>query len=156
MSLDDGDLTFKEARCIADIDNFKLQNEIAKPFVSGKISSVYVEKIIGNIKKNPKTDIEKIFNMVINGKEIKPIIKNEKEIIKDHGHNIENTNNLSIEEKILHFAIELDSVKEEEIPEYRRLRVISTLKILDSKIKSTLNHMNNSFIEKSKVYINSK
>ena len=156
VSLDDGDLTFKEARCIADIDNFELQNEIAKPFVSGKISSVYVEKIIGNIKKNPKTDIEKIFNMVINCKEIKPIIKNEKEIIKDFSNNTENTNNLSIEEKILHFAIELDSVKEEEIPEYRRLRVISTLKILDSKIKSTLNHMNNSFIEKSKVYINSK
>ncbi len=31
VSLDDGDLTFKEARCIADIDNFELQNEIAKP-----------------------------------------------------------------------------------------------------------------------------
>ena len=149
-SLDDGKLTFKEARCIADIDNFELQNEIAEPFISGEISSVYVEKIIGNIKKNPKTPLEKILNSVINGKDIKPTRKNELETVK------EEIKNLSIEEKILHFSIELDSVKEEEIPEYRRLRVISTLKILDSKIKSTLNHMNSTFIENTKVYSNSK
>ena len=109
-----------------------------------------MEKIIGNIKKNPKTPIEKIFKSVINGNEIKPAVKKENEIINS------DSKGLSIEEKILHFAIELDSVKEEEIPEYRRLRVISTLKILDSKIKSTLNHMNSSFVEKTKVYINSK
>ena len=141
---------FKEARCIADIDDFDLQHEISKPFISGEVSSVYVEKIIGNIKKNPKTPIEKIFKSVINGNEIKPAVKKENEIINS------DSKGLSIEEKILHFAIELDSVKEEEIPEYRRIRVISTLKILDSKIKSTLNHMNSSFVEKTKVYINSK
>ena len=124
--------------------------EISKPFISGEVSSVYVEKIIGNIKKNPKTPIEKIFKSVINGSEIKPAVKKENEIVNS------DSKGLSIEEKILHFAIELDSVKEEEIPEYRRLRVISTLKILDSKIKSTLNHMNSSFVEKTKVYINSK
>ena len=149
-ALDKGDLTFKEARCIAHIDDFDLQHEISKPFISGEVSSVYVEKIIGNIKKNPKTPIEKIFKSVINGNEIKPAVKKENEIINS------DSKGLSIEEKILHFAIELDSVKEEEIPEYRRLRVISTLKILDSKIKSTLNHMNSSFVEKTKVYINSK
>lgn len=60
--------------------------------------------------------------------------------------------NLSIEEKILNFSIELESISEQEIPEYRRLRVISSLKILDSKIKSSLNHMNTSFLEKSKIY----
>ena len=149
-ALDKGELTFKEARCIADIDDFDIQQEISKPFISGEVSSVYVEKIIGNIKKNPKTPIEKIFKSVINGNEIKPAVKKENEIINS------DSKGLSIEEKILHFAIELDSVKEEEIPEYRRLRVISTLKILDSKIKSTLNHMNSSFVEKTKVYINSK
>ena len=149
-ALDNGNLTFKEARCIADIDDFELQYEISKPFISGEISSVYVEKIIGNIKKNPKTPIEKIFKSVVNGNEIKPVVKKQNEIINNE------LKELSIEEKILHFAIELDSVKGEEIPEYRRLRVISTLKILDSKIKSTLNHMNSSFVEKTKVYINSK
>ena len=149
-ALDKGDLTFKEARCIADIDDFDLQHKISKPFISGEVSSVYVEKIIGNIKKNPKTPIEKIFKSVINGNEIKPAAKKENEIVNS------DSKGLSIEEKILHFAIELDSVKEEEIPEYRRLRVISTLKILDSKIKSTLNHLNSSFVEKTKVYINSK
>ena len=149
-ALDKGELTFKEARCIADIDDFDIQKEISKPFISGEVSSVYVEKIIGNIKKNPKTPIEKIFKSVIDGNEIKPRENKEKEII-----NIE-SKELSIEEKILNFAMELDSVKDEEIPEYRRLRVISTLKILDSKIKSTLNHVNNTFTEKTKVYISSK
>ena len=149
-ALDKGELTFKEARCIADIDDFDIQQEISKPFISGEVSSVYVEKIIGNIKKNPKTPIEKIFKSVIDGNEITPRENKEKEII-----NIE-SKELSIEEKILNFAMELDSVKDEEIPEYRRLRVISTLKILDSKIKSTLNHVNNTFTEKTKVYISSK
>jgi len=151
-SLDKGDLTFKEARCIADIDDVDLQNKIAKPFVSGEISSVYVEKIIGNLKKNPKTDIDTIIRSAINGKEINP----KRKIEIENKTIIEEGKNLSIEEKILHFAMELDSVKEDEIPEYRRLRVISTLKILDSKIKSTLNHMNSTFIEKTKVYTNSK
>tara|TARA_Y100001970_G_scaffold123613_1_gene153248 strand:- start:6254 stop:7171 length:918 start_codon:yes stop_codon:yes gene_type:complete len=149
-SLDEGKLTFKEARCIADIDDFEKQNEIAKPFISGDISSVYVEKIIGKIKKNPKAPLDKIVNSVINGKDISTSKKHEEVVIK------EEVKNLSIEEKILHFAIELDSVREEEIPEYRRLRVISTLKILDSKIKSTLNHMNSTFVENAKVFSNSK
>jgi hypothetical protein len=43
-------------------------------------------------------------------------------------------------------------MNEDDIPEYRRLRVISSLKILDSKIKSSLNQMNTSFLEKSKIY----
>ena len=62
--------------------------------------------------------------------------------------------NTSIEEKILNFSIELESISEEDIPEYRRLRVISSLKILDSKIKSSLSHMNTTFVEKSKIYNN--
>ena len=56
--------------------------------------------------------------------------------------------------KILNFSIELESISEEDIPEYRRLRVISSLKILDSKIKSSLSHMDTTFVEKSKIYNN--
>ena len=144
--LDEGKLTFKEARSIADLEDFDLQNEIAKPFIEGKISSVYVEKIIKNVKKNPKTSLDKIIKNVVNGVEVsinKEKFVSEISVVE---------NNLSIEEKILHFSIELESISEEEIPEYRRLRVISSLKILDSKIKSSLNHMNTSFVEKSKIY----
>jgi len=144
--LDEGKLTFKEARSIADLEDFDLQNEIAKPFIEGKISSVYVEKIIKNVKKNPKTSLDKIIKNVVNGVEVsinKEKFVSEISVVE---------NNLSIEEKILNFSIELESISEEEIPEYRRLRVISSLKILDSKIKSSLNHMNTSFVEKSKIY----
>tara|TARA_B110000438_G_scaffold139319_1_gene134616 strand:- start:6245 stop:7108 length:864 start_codon:yes stop_codon:yes gene_type:complete len=145
-SLDQGELTFKEARSIADLDDFELQSKIAKPFIEGKISSVYVEKIIGNIKRNPKVSIDQIIKNVINGIEIKD---NKPKISeKIYQEKKEET----IEEKILNFAIELGSMNEDDIPEYRRLRVISSLKILDSKIKSSLNQMNTSFLEKSKIY----
>ena len=144
--LDQGKLTFKEARSIADLDNYELQAKIASPFIEGKISSVYVEKIIGKIKKNPKISIEQIIKNVINGIEIKDNKPKVSEIIYEE-KKVE-----TIEEKILNFSIELGSMKEEEIPEYRRLRVISSLKILDSKIKYSLNYMNTSFIEKSKIY----
>ena len=144
--LDQGQLTFKEARSIADLDNFELQTNIAKPFIEGRISSVYVEKIIGNIKRNPKLSIDQIIKNVINGIEIK---ENKPKISeKIYPEKKEET----IEEKILNFAIELGSMNEDDIPEYRRLRVISSLKILDSKIKSSLNQMNTSFLEKSKIY----
>lgn len=144
--LDEGKLTFKEARSIADLEDFDLQNEIAKPFIEGKISSVYVEKIIKNVKKNPKTSLDKIIKNVVNGIEV----STSKEKFVSEISVIES--NLSIEEKILNFSIELESISEQEIPEYRRLRVISSLKILDSKIKSSLSHMNTSFLEKSKIY----
>ena len=144
--LDQGQLTFKEARSIADLDDFELQTNIAKPFIEGRISSVYVEKIIGNIKRNPKLSIDQIIKNVINGIEIK---ENKPKISeKIYPEKKEET----IEEKILNFAIELGSMNEDDIPEYRRLRVISSLKILDSKIKSSLNQMNTSFLEKSKIY----
>jgi ParB-like chromosome segregation protein Spo0J len=45
-----GELTFKEARSIADIDDHERQLEIAKPFVDGRLSSVHVERIVGRAK----------------------------------------------------------------------------------------------------------
>tara|TARA_B110000438_G_scaffold258091_1_gene266572 strand:- start:5395 stop:6258 length:864 start_codon:yes stop_codon:yes gene_type:complete len=144
--LDQGQLTFKEARSIADLDDFEMQSNIAKPFIEGRISSVYVEKIIGNIKRNPKVPINRIIHNVVNGIEIKENKPKLSEKI------YEDKNEETIEEKILNFSIELGLMNEDEIPEYRRLRVISSLKILDSKIKSSLNHMNTSFLEKSKIY----
>ena len=146
--LDKGQLTFKEARCIADLEDFSLQNKIAKPFIEGKISSVYVEKVIRNVKNNPKISYEKIIKNVVDGVDLSTEKENiSKEIKKE----IKNT---SIEEKILNFSIELESISEEDIPEYRRLRVISSLKILDSKIKSSLSHMDTTFVKKSKIYNN--
>jgi len=90
--------------------------------------------------------LDKIIKNVVNGIEV----STSKEKFVSEISVIES--NLSIEEKILNFSIELESISEQEIPEYRRLRVISSLKILDSKIKSSLNHMNTSFLEKSKIY----
>ena len=146
--LDQGKLTFKEARCIADLDDFDIQNKVAKPFIEGKISSVYIEKIVSLVKKNNYTqNLDKIIEDIISGTYIFNN-KVEKKIPAKREH----SSNMSIEHKIIQLASELESITNEEIPEYRRLRLISSLKILDSRIKASLNHINETFMENVNVY----
>ncbi len=59
---------------------------------------------------------------------------------------------MNIEHKIIQLASELESITNEEIPEYRRLRLISSLKILDSRIIASLNHINEAFIKNVNAY----
>ena len=56
-----------------------------------------------------------------------------------------------VESSILRIAGELDALQLQDIPGYRRLKLISSLRILDSRLKSTLHHLNvkNSFISKN-------
>ena len=146
--LDQGKLTFKEARCIADLDDFDIQNKVAKPFIEGKISSVYIEKIVSLVKKNNYTqNLDKIIEDIISGTYIFNN-KVEKKIPEKIGH----STNMNIEHKIIQLASELESIVNEEIPEYRRLRLISSLKILDSRIKASLKHINENFIDNVNVY----
>jgi len=49
--VDSGELTFKEARSIADIEDHERQMEIAKPFVDGVLSSVHVERIVDALER---------------------------------------------------------------------------------------------------------
>ena len=52
--LDSGKLTFKEARCIADIDDLDRQWEIARPFIRGELSSTHVEPLVALAKRYPE------------------------------------------------------------------------------------------------------
>ena len=56
-----------------------------------------------------------------------------------------------VESSILRIAGELDALQLQHIPGYRRLKLISSLRILDSRLKSTLHHLNvkNSFVSKN-------
>ena len=137
--LNKGELTFKEARSIADIDETKRQLEIAKPFIEGKLSSVYVEKIVSMAKNNAHLSIEIIVDSIVNGKTIEKPTEETKTIKSEKSSN---SDMISIESKILDLSAEIASLQMKNIPEFKRLKLISTLRILESRVKLTLSFLN--------------
>ena len=137
--LNTGKLTFKEARSIADIDDTKRQLEIAKPFIDGKLSSVYVEKIVSMAKNNQELEIEIIIDNVINGKPIeKP--KSQPQLLETK--ETKKKEMASIESRILDLSAEIASLQMKNVAEFKRLKLISTLRILESRVKLTLSFLN--------------
>lgn len=128
-----GELTFKEGRSIADIEGADRQREIAEPFVSGRLSSVYVEKVVGYAKKNPGMPIEQILEDVLKGTRAEDKVQKEAEPTPKIGVDIS-----KLESAALQLAGELDAMQLQVIPEYRRLNTISALRILDSKVQSAM------------------
>ena len=135
-----GELTFKEARSIADIEDHARQREIAQPFVEGRLSSVHVERIVGRAKIAASLSIEDIIEEVVNGKRA-PEREPEPAPVIQPARPVEADTQL-IENAILKIAGELDAMQLQVIPEYRRLKLISSLRILDSRLKSALLNLN--------------
>ena len=132
------ELTFKEARSIADIDDYDRQLQLAKPFLKGELSSVHVEKIVSLAKKHPATEVKVIIESVTKGRQIVEAKKTEpeKKIIEnpiDFG---------SIDARILKISAEIDLIQSEEIPEFKRLKLISSLRILQSRTQLALSSLN--------------
>ena len=145
--LDAGILTFKEARSIADIDSHTRQKEIAQPFIDGTLSSVHVERVEGIAKAEKKMSIQDIIEEVTSGKRKNPD-KEESVFSIPPPVQPKIPNTELIESSILKMAGELDAIQLQKIPEYRRLKLISSLRILDSRLKSTLHHLNKNNPEK--------
>ncbi len=131
--VESGALTFKEARSIADINDFERQREVAAPFVSGRLSSVYVEKVVGRAKKSPDSPIERVLEEVLKGTRAEATVKAEAERVPRTGVDLS-----KLESGILQLAGQLDALQLQVIPEYRRLKLISTLRILESKVESAV------------------
>ena len=53
-----------------------------------------------------------------------------------------NSDMISIESKILDLSAEIASLQMKNIPEFKRLKLISTLRILESRVKLTLSFLN--------------
>jgi DNA-binding XRE family transcriptional regulator len=133
-------LTFKEARSIADIDDHLKQLELAKPFLDGTLSSVHVEKIVSLVKKHSKLDVKEIIDSVIKGKPVQEKennLRDEKDIISTPEVNLS-----SIETKILEISAEIDLIQTQQIPEFKRLKLISSLRILQSRTQLALSSLN--------------
>ena len=132
------ELTFKEARSIADIDNHDRQLQLAKPFLKGELSSVHVEKIVSLAKKHPTTEVKIIIESVTKGRQIVEEKKHEPE-----KKVIENPVDFSsIDARILKLSAEIDLIQSEEIPEFKRLKLISSLRILQSRTQLALSSLN--------------
>ncbi len=132
------ELTFKEARSIADIDNHDRQLQLAKPFLRGELSSVHVEKIVSLAKKHPTTEVKIIIESVTKGRQIVEEKKHEPE-----KKVIENPVDFSsIDARILKLSAEIDLIQTEEIPEFKRLKLISSLRILQSRTQLALSSLN--------------
>ncbi|NQU97203.1 MAG: ParB/RepB/Spo0J family partition protein [Chloroflexi bacterium] len=136
--VDSGELTFKEARSIADISDFERQAEIAAPFLSGRLSSVYVERVVGLAKSAPDLPIEQIIGEVVNGR--KAPAPEPPPVREPQEPGVFDTSRLA--GAILDIAGELDALQLQAIPEYRRLRLISSLRILETRVSLALGFLN--------------
>ena len=133
-------LTFKEARSIADIDDLKKQLELAAPFLDGTLSSVHVEKIVSLTKKYPTVNVKDIIENITKGK---PIVEKDSPSIdetKTLDHSIVDFS--TIETRILDISAEIDLIQTQEIPEFKRLKLISSLRILQSRALLALSSLN--------------
>jgi len=133
-------LTFKEARSIADIEDHEKQFELAKPFLEGILSSVHVEKIVSLAKKYPKVEVNMIIESVTKGK---PIVEKALEVDKvDNKIEANSIDFNTIESRVLDLSTEIDLIQSEEIPEFKRLKLISSLRILQSRTQLALSSLN--------------
>ncbi len=136
-----GELTFKEARSIAALEGHSRQREIAQPFIDGRLSSVHIERVIIRAKAARGLSVDQIIDEVLNGVPdpapepahvIRPALPVE-------------VDTQPIENAVLKIAGELDALQAQTIPEYRRLKLVSSLRVLDSRMKSAIANLNGSF-----------
>ena len=136
--LNSGELTFKEARAIADIKDHARQREIAQPFIEGLLSSRHVERIVMRAKAAADLSVEQIISDVFSDR---PAPEPEPVRVVQPAIPVEFDTDL-IENAVLKIAGELDALQHKTIPEYRRLKLVSSLRILDTRTKSAMAKLN--------------
>ncbi len=135
-----GELTFKEARSIADLEGHTRQREIAQPFIDGRLSSVHIERVIIRAKAASGLSVEQIVDEVLNGVPV-PDPAPEPALVIRPALPVEVDTQL-IENAVLKIAGELDALRVQTIPEYRRLKLVSSLRVLDSRMQSVMANLN--------------
>ena len=138
--VDSGELTFKEARSIADISNFKRQAEVAEPFLAGRLSSVYVERVVGLAKSSRELSVEQIIEEVVNGRKAPAPAPMPVAVREPQEVGVFDSSRLV--GAMLDVAGELDALQLEVVPEYRRLKLMSSLRILETRVSLALGFLN--------------
>ena len=89
-------------------------------------------------KKHPDSEVKVIIESVTKGKQIVEEKKIEPEkIIEENIIDFD-----SIDSRILKISAEIDLIQSEEIPEFKRLKLISSLRILQSRTQLALSSLN--------------
>ncbi len=102
---------------------------------------MYVEKLISLAKKSPTRPVGELIEEVLRGTNRESESKPDSTQEARASATPEPT---SLEESILALAGELDALPLQTIPEYRRLNLISALRILDSKVESAVTGLSRS------------
>ena len=152
IHVDRGELTFKEARCIADIDGHQRQEDLAQPFIDSRLSSVHVEELIAKAKADPALNpADLIAEYVVEEPKAEIVVEPEpadETVNGNAGIHLERLNGRyendleGMQKDAFLLAGSLEKLASAEIPEYRRLRLISTLRILSSRLNIALDHLN--------------
>ena len=151
--VDRGELTFKEARCIADLDGHDRQEELAQPFIDSRLSSVHVEELVAKAKAEPSiTSTDLIAKFVVDEPPtLKKVVETPPVEVARNGQAAIHAERLNgtyendfegMQEDAFMLAGSLEKLASSEIPEYRRLRLVSTLRILSSRLNNALDHLN--------------
>ena len=151
--VDRGELTFKEARCIADLDGHDRQEELAQPFIDSRLSSVHVEDLVAKAKAEPSiTSADLIAKFVVDEPPtLKKVVETPPVEVARNGQAAIHAERLNgtyendfegMQEDAFMLAGSLEKLASSEIPEYRRLRLVSTLRILSSRLNNALDHLN--------------
>ena len=147
--VDNGDLTFKEARGIADIDGHVRQVEMAQPFIDGRLSSVYVENLVSRAKSDTDVTVSELVREAIG--EQPDETQDDLQAVSDPLDGPVTLEDLEpqegsdldvLQEAAFRIAGRLERLAGTDIPEYRRLRLISTLRILMTRVEVALGHLN--------------
>jgi ParB family chromosome partitioning protein len=154
--IDQGELTFKEARCIADIDSHQRQEELAKPFVDSQLSSVHVEELVAKAKADPSASSQQIISEFVvdepktavepvlestNGAMLEVTVNGDGRIHTERLNGRYDDDLEGMQQDAFLLAGSLEKLVSSDIPEYRRLRLVSTLRILSSRLDTALNHL---------------
>ena len=152
-NVDRGELTFKEARCIADIDGHQRQEELAQPFIDSRLSSVHVEELVSKAKANPTMDPSALIAEYVVAEPVAEdrVVASVTNGATENGHSLIHVERLNgryendlegMQKDAFLLAGSLEKLASAEIPEYRRLRLVSTLRILSSRLNIALDHLN--------------
>lgn len=150
--VDNGELTFKEARGIADIDGHERQFEMAQPFIDGTLSSVYVEDLVSRAKSDADATVAQLVVEAIGEPEPEEADEEPESMaaaadpLQERGPGVGVNGAVSeldvLQESAFRLAGRLEGLSGSEVPEYRRLRMISTLRILQARVESALGQLN--------------
>lgn len=130
-----GRLTFKEGRALADIAHDRRLSELIELFVSEKLSSVHVERVVYNAKRNPQLTVDEIVLASVHDRKALKKFEPNNGRVKRAPVTIRADD---IERNCLSLAGHLDGLRMTEIPEYRRLKLQSALAILAGRVTNTL------------------